>query len=119
MRNDLYARLRLITNFFIPRAKLIAKNRSGAKVTKRYDTAATPYLRILARPDTDQQVKDRLVEQYHDLNPAALRREINTLNDQLLTIVRAKRQHPKADPMPALLKRAKPSEATNHTKRAI
>lgn len=119
MHNDLYARLRLMTNFFIPQAKLIAKTRSGAKVVKRYDTAATPYQRVLARPDVDQQVKDRLTEQYHGLNPAALRREMNALNDQLLAIARAKRQHPRTDPIPALLKRAKPREATTQAKRAI
>ena len=119
MLNDLYARLRLMTNFFIPQAKLIAKTRTGAKVVKRYDTAATPYQRVLARPDIDQQIKDRLTDHYQQLNPAALRREMNALNDQLLAIARAKRQHPKSDPIPALLKRAKPHEATNHAKRAI
>jgi hypothetical protein len=119
MLNDLYARLRLMTNFFIPQAKLIAKTRTGAKVTKKYDTAATPYQRVLARPDIDQQVKDRLTAQYQGLNPAALRREMNALNDQLLAIARAKRQHPKNDPIPALLKRAKPREATTQAKRAI
>lgn len=119
MLNDLYARLRLMTNYFIPQQKLIAKTRNGAKVTKRYDTAKTPFQRVMDRPDIDQQVKDLLIKEFESLNPAAIRREMNDLNDQILAITRAKRGRPKSDPMPALLKRAKTREATNQPKRAI
>jgi hypothetical protein len=48
--NQIYALLRLQTNFFTPSQKLVEKHRVGAKVTKRYDTAATPYQRVLADP---------------------------------------------------------------------
>jgi hypothetical protein len=40
--------LRLQTNFFSPQQKLTEKHREGAKVTKRYDRAQTPYQRVLA-----------------------------------------------------------------------
>jgi len=39
--NNIYALLRLQTNFFSPQQKLAEKHRVGAKVTKRYDTAKT------------------------------------------------------------------------------
>src|SRR6202790_740339 len=45
--NDLYAELRLYTNFFQPVMKLIRKERTGAKVKKTYDRPRTPYQRLL------------------------------------------------------------------------
>ena len=42
----LYTDMRLYLNFFQPMRKLIAKERHGARVTKRYDTAQTPYQRL-------------------------------------------------------------------------
>src|SRR5665811_366475 len=45
--NELYASLRLMTNFFSPQMKLREKTRDGARVTKRYDEAKTPYQRLL------------------------------------------------------------------------
>ena len=44
---DLYAVLRLYVNFFQPSLKLLSKTRIGAKVTKKYDEAKTPYQRLL------------------------------------------------------------------------
>jgi hypothetical protein len=35
----------LVTNYFYPQQKLVSKVRHGAKVTKRYDTAAPQYQR--------------------------------------------------------------------------
>lgn len=43
----LYLLVRQYVNFFQPISKLIAKERVGAKVTKRYDVAKTPYQRLL------------------------------------------------------------------------
>jgi hypothetical protein len=88
--NELYALLRLQINFFSPQQKLISKTRHGAKVTKRYDTAQTPYQRVLADERVPQEIKTALSEQYQGLNPAQLRRDILTLGDRLLEMVRAK-----------------------------
>ena len=44
----IYADLRLYVNFFLPSVKLLAKQRTGAKVYKRYDRALTPHERLLA-----------------------------------------------------------------------
>ncbi|MGH3503152.1 MAG: integrase catalytic domain-containing protein [Nocardioidaceae bacterium] len=68
--NDIYALLRLQINFFSPQQKLIAKTRVGAKVTKRYDTAKTPYQRAMADHRVPKKIKTGLTRQYQTLNPA-------------------------------------------------
>jgi hypothetical protein len=73
----IYDDLRLYINFFQPSLKLIAKERIGNKTIKRYDTAKTPYQRVLERQDISLQAKARLVNLYLQLNPAELRRCID------------------------------------------
>lgn len=82
--NELYATLRLYTNFFQPTMKLRSKVRVGSKVTKRYDRAQTPYQRVLAAPQVCQANKDALRRKYETLNPAALKRKLNGLQERLL-----------------------------------
>jgi len=72
----IYADLRLFINFFQPTMKLIEKTRVGSKVRKKYDTAQTPFQRLLASPDVDQATKDHLHQLYLSLNPVALRTRI-------------------------------------------
>jgi hypothetical protein len=47
------------------------------KVRKRYDTARTPFQRVLESPDVSEEDKERLRQIYARLNPAALRRRID------------------------------------------
>ena len=82
--NELYATLRLYTNFFQPTMKLIRKERVGSKVSKRYDRAQTPYQRVLAAPQVSQAAKQKLRRKYELLNPAALKRRLMRLQDRLL-----------------------------------
>ena len=82
--NELYATLRLYSNFFQPTMKLTSKERVGSKVTKRYDRAQTPYQRVLAAPKVSTAAKERLRAKYQSLNPAALKRKLMRLQDQLL-----------------------------------
>jgi len=63
-------------NFFLPSVKLIAKQRTGAKVSKRYDKAATPHERLLALGVLDEAAAAQLEGQFLTLNPAALRRRL-------------------------------------------
>jgi len=81
--NKLYLVLRDYTNFFLPSMKLKEKIRDGAKVCKRYDTAKTPYQRILDSTNVPKAVKERLRRRYAQLNPAALHRQIRNLQKQL------------------------------------
>lgn len=74
---SIYDDLRLYINFFQPSFKLIAKERIGNKTIKRYDTAKTPYQRILECKDISVEAKARLMNLYLQLNPAELRRSID------------------------------------------
>ncbi len=80
--------LRLYINFFQPSFKLIAKERIGNKTVKRYDTAKTPYQRVLERKDISLDAKARLVNLYLQLNPAELRRSIDLKTAKLWKISR-------------------------------
>jgi hypothetical protein len=79
---ELYRYLRLYINFFQPVMKRI-----GSKITKRYDTAKTPYQRLLEFPHISDTVKRKLKEQYGSLNPAELYRHIVKLQKQLIEMV--------------------------------
>jgi hypothetical protein len=88
--NQLYAVLRLYVNFFQPQMKLVSKTRRGAKVTKRFDQARTPYQRALASPHVVQAAKAALTRTYLELNPAELKRQITACQGRLLEINRTK-----------------------------
>jgi len=81
--NELYSYLRLYTNFFLPTMKLKSKERNGSKVKKSYDQPLTPYQRVLQAKLVSKAVKDRLRAKYAMLNPAALKRKIERLQQRL------------------------------------
>jgi hypothetical protein len=87
---ELYAHLRLYVNFFQPQMKLVSKTRRGAKVTKRYDTARTPYQRVLGSPHVSEESKRILTRTYLSLNPAGLKRDIGRCQERLLGLGAAK-----------------------------
>ncbi len=77
--NDLYRNeWRLFHNFFCPSAKLIAKERIGAKTIKRLDAPKTPFQRILESPHVPQSTKESLSRLMGTLNPFTLRKSIQT-----------------------------------------
>lgn len=80
---ELYRHLRLFTNFFCPQAKLIAKTRDGAKVSRRHDTPTTPYQRLLDSGTLTKTQAAKLTALYRSLNPAQLRRDIARCQRQL------------------------------------
>lgn len=82
--NELYAVLRDYVNFFMPSMKLMEKTRDGARVTRRYDKAKTPYRRVLESAHVPSAVKRRLRVRYETLNPAQLKRTLERLQRQLL-----------------------------------
>lgn len=88
--NQLYAVLRLYTNYFQPSMKLIKKTRNGSKVTKKYDPARTPYCRVLQSRVVPKAAKQELKRIYAMLNPVKLQREINRLQDRLDELARSK-----------------------------
>jgi hypothetical protein len=74
---SIYADLRLYANFFQPVLKLVSKQHVDKKLVKRYDTAATPFQRILAAKDIPFETKARLTNLYVQLNPVQLRTTID------------------------------------------
>jgi len=99
--NDLYRVLHDYINFFMPSMKLKEKTRNGARVTKRYDKAQTPYQRVRAAPQVSSAVKRRLRRRYATLNPAALKRQIDELQQRLGRLTRRRRAIPAGPPKPA------------------
>jgi len=116
--NQIYALVRLHVNFFSPQQKLISKTRIGAKVIKKYDTAQTPYQRVIASPHVTKKIKTTLTRQYRGLNPAQIRRDILALNDRLLELVKAKHQPTQLPVTPPPAPRASSREATTGRSRA-
>ncbi len=61
--------LRLLTNFFFPQVKLIAKTRDGAKVRRRYDIATTALPAPARPPRLPVAAKTELAASHARLNP--------------------------------------------------
>ena len=75
--NRVYDLTRLYVNFFQPVMKLVTKTRHGAKVHKVYDTARTPYQRLLNSGVLTEAKQQELAATYHGLNPVLLLKQIN------------------------------------------
>lgn len=85
---SIYADLRLYTNFFQPVLKLVSKEHVDKKLVKRYDTAATPFQRVLAAIDIPFETKARLTNLCVQLNPVQLRTTIDAKVAKLWKISR-------------------------------
>ena len=88
---QLYATLRLYTNFFQPTMKLKSKERFGSRVQKSYYAPQTPYQRVLACAEVAPADKKKLKRQYQSLNPAALKRELDKYRKELFRLAAKKR----------------------------
>lgn len=80
---QLYRVLRMYVNFFQPSLKLIEKERLGAKVSKKYDSAKTPYQRILLSEHVSPEQKKLLTTEYESLDPVGLMAQLQALQDEL------------------------------------
>lgn len=79
-----------LRNVFRPQQKLTSKTRHGAKVTKTYDTAATPLTRLLRdHPNlVDPHDERALHAALSTANPAQLRRDIDLIQANLLELAK-------------------------------
>jgi hypothetical protein len=112
--NKIWQQQRLLTNHFAPQQKLISKERNGAKISKKYDRAATPYQRVLADEATVlATTKRQLILENKPLNPAAIQRQIQTLTAELLALTTSK-QGPKTQPA----RRALSNDSSTSSRRA-
>jgi len=83
-----YQDLRLYINFFQPVMMLIGTQRIDGKTTKYYDKAMTPYRRTLAAEPVGFSDKVSLTNLYVQLNPVALRKNIDLNIGKLWKIIK-------------------------------
>jgi hypothetical protein len=79
----LYRVLRKYVNFFQPSMKLLEKERRGARVSKKYDAAKTPFQRILLSDHICPAKKESLTREYETLDPVQLLAQLESLQDEL------------------------------------
>jgi hypothetical protein len=113
--NEIWQLQSKLTNYFYAQQKLISKVRDGAKVSKKYDTAATPFQRAINHPTMTEGRIVGLATAQGRINPAATQRRIQALTNQLLTLTSSKAGS-KTNARAA--KRALSNEATRNSTRA-
>jgi hypothetical protein len=85
---ELYAQMGPFGNFFQPVMKLKEKIRVGSHLTRRYDTAQTPYRRLLGHAQISHEAKNALEARYSQLNILDLKRELHRLQSELFAAAR-------------------------------
>ncbi len=111
--NQIWTALSPLTNLFTPQQKLVSKTRVGAKVTKKYDIAQTPYQRLMSHPDVVDEVDAKmLAKRFQETNPAQLRREVTDLQGDLLNKVKRKNVTHRGKQNAVYLSRAKLDKPT-------
>lgn len=101
--NDLYrGDLRLYKNFFQPVMKLVSKTRIGGRVKRKYATPKTPYRRLMESGQISEEARKQLEAIYLNLNPAQLKRDIETKLEQLFRSYEKKGRAAQVDPMKKL-----------------
>jgi hypothetical protein len=113
--NEIWQLQSKLTNYFYPQQKLISKVRDGAKVSKKHDTAATPFHRAIDHPTMTVERIVALTRTYSLINPAATQRQIQALTTELVTMTTSKAGPTTKAQLP---KRARSHEATNPPSRA-
>ena len=86
----IYQLVRCYVNFFQPVMQLKHKSRHGAKVHKVYDSARTPYQRVLESGVLTPEQQDVMAQQYERLNPVKLLAQINQALEHLWSLA----EHP-------------------------
>ena len=98
--NGLYRNeLRLYKNLFQPVMKLVSKERIGGSVKRKYDTPKTPYKRLMDSGQMPEATSKQLEAVYLSLNPAQLKRSIDTKSDKLYRTYEGKTRSQQVDPM--------------------
>jgi hypothetical protein len=70
--------LRRQVNFLHPVRKLTDKVRRGARITRRYDEAQTPYRRLLASGVLPRKTERQLTVRWAAVNPLRLKLELES-----------------------------------------
>jgi len=80
---ELYRALRLYNNFFQPSMKLREKRRENSRVNRTYDTAQTPFQRLLAYNILSSNMTEKINAIHQAIDPVHLLKQIGTLQDAL------------------------------------
>ena len=83
---DLYEQYNKLVNFFFPSMKIISKRRVEAKVIKKYDTAKTPYRRLMESADVSEAVKAELLSRKNSLDLQQLLETTQCLQRKLISM---------------------------------
>jgi transposase InsO family protein len=89
--NEIWELDAVFANYLLPQQKLIFKQRNGAKVTKRHDTATTPHKRAIAHDTVGKRPKITMNATFKRIKPAALSRQILALTGELEVLAQAKK----------------------------
>jgi hypothetical protein len=89
--NEIWELDAVFANYFLPQQKLVFKQRNGAKVTKRHDTAATPHQPAVAHDAVRKRPIITMDATFKRLKPAALSRQILALTGELEVLAQAKK----------------------------
>jgi hypothetical protein len=98
--NEIWELDAAFTNYLMPQQKLLTKERVGARVIKKHDTAKTPHQRTILRTELRQRTVITMNAAFKRIKPLALSRQINALTAQLETLALAKKA-PRRLPVPA------------------
>lgn len=95
--NELYDTLRLYKNFFQPIIKLKEKIREKGRIHRKYELAKTPYQRIIESDWISNEKRKELTNLYLSLNPAKIKRYIDTLTTKLYEVYQEKNKSQKVE----------------------
>ncbi|MEO5778839.1 MAG: transposase family protein [Arthrobacter oryzae] len=98
--NEIWELDATFTNYLMPQQKLLRKDRVGARVIKKHDTAKTPHQRAVLRTEIHQRPVITMNAAFKRIKPLALSRQISALTAQLETFALAKKA-PRTLPVPA------------------
>jgi hypothetical protein len=110
--NAVYADLRLLQNLFLPTVKLVAKERVGARVRRRYERPQTPLERVRQSTSMSKGRVAAFVALQKTLDPFVLALRI----DQALTAIYQLANHRRAT---ARVDAARPVDAQNASTRSL
>jgi hypothetical protein len=81
--NAVYTLAENYVNFLQPVLKLVEKTRNGPRVRRRYDTAQTPYRRLLSLGSLTAATRHRLDSQYAAIRPIHLKTALEKAQSEL------------------------------------
>jgi transposase InsO family protein len=97
--NRIWALDQTFTNYLLAQQKLVHKQRHGAKVTKKYDRAATPFTRACARKEITKAARSAMRATMAGIRPGDLFRQIRSLTEELEDMALSKAPAPIKPPV--------------------